>query len=129
MRYMTRTTDDLINELDTAVTDQDTLCGMTQTALVVGFNLECKMIFHNESDRLQKLTTMVQDGGKPLGFIKVVKIGNDFQFLSKPLTGFEKNEKIKRILTELCTIVGKTMAFRDAGGPSSPAVDGSVRYD
>jgi hypothetical protein len=129
MRYMTRTTNDLINELDNAVTDQDTLCGMTQTALVVGFNLECKMIFHDESDRLQKLNTMVQDGGIPLGFIKVVKIGNDFEFLSKPLTGFEKNEKIQRILNEVCTIIGKTDTFRNAGEPSSPVAVGSVRYD
>jgi hypothetical protein len=129
MSYMTRTTSDLINELDSAVTDQEASSGMTQTALVVGFNLECKMIFQNESNRLEKLNTMVQDGGKPLGFIKFVKTGNDFQCLSKPLTGFEKNEKIQRILSELCTIVGKTMASEDAGGPTSPTTVGSVRYD
>lgn len=129
MRNMTRTTSDLIHELDNAVSEKDTLYGKTQTALVVGFNLECKMIFHDESDRLQKLNTMVKDGGIPLGFIKVVKIENNFEFLSKPLTGFEKNEKIQRILNEVCTIIGKTEPFRDPGGTSSPVAVKSVRYD
>ncbi|MHB8052552.1 MAG: hypothetical protein ACYDEZ_04585 [Methanoregula sp.] len=110
---MTRTTKDLINELDNAVSDQEASGNITQTALVVGFDLECKMIFHDESDRLNKLNTMVQDGGIPLGFIKVAKIGNELQFFSKPLIGFKKNPKIQRILKELCTTVGKTMTTGD----------------
>jgi hypothetical protein len=110
---MAKTTKDLITELDKAVTDQEVSAHMTQTALVVGFDLECKMIFHNESNRLDKLNTMVKKGGVPLGFIKVAKIGDDVQFFSKPLSGFEKNPKTQRILTELCTLAGKTMACGD----------------
>jgi hypothetical protein len=71
------------------------------------------MIFYDESDRLNKLNTMVQDGGVSLGFIRVAKIWNELQFFSKPLTGFEKNPKIQGILTELCTLVGKTMTLGD----------------
>jgi hypothetical protein len=110
---MTRTIKDLIKELDNAVTDQEVSSNIAQTALVVGFDLECKMIFYDESDRLNKLNTMVQDGGVSLGFIRVAKIWNELQFFSKPLTGFEKNPKIQRILTELCTLVGKTMTSGD----------------
>ena len=110
MGYMTRTTRNLIDELDAAVTGQGASCDRAHTALVVGFDLECRMIFQDESDRLQKLNTLVSNGGIPLGFIKVIKVGDDLQFFSRPLTGFEKNPKILRILNELCTMVGKMMA-------------------
>ena len=106
---MIRTTKDLINELDNAVTDQEAAGNSTQTALVIGFDLECKMIFYDESDRLNKLNTLVREGGVPLGFIKVARVGDDVQFFSRPLKGLEKNPKIRRILTEFCTLAGKTM--------------------
>lgn len=106
---MIRTTKDLINELDNAVTDQEAAGNSTQTALVIGFDLECKMIFYDESDRLNKLNTLVREGGVPLGLIKVARVGDDVQFFSRPLKGLEKNPKIRRILTEFCTLAGKTM--------------------
>jgi hypothetical protein len=93
MSCMTRTTKDLIDDLDAAVTGQGVSGDRTQTALVVGFDLECRMIFQDESDRLQKLNTLVSNGGIPLGFIKVVRVGDDLQFFSRPQTIFEKKSE------------------------------------
>lgn len=110
---MTRTTVDIINDLDDAATDQDLLDCMTQTGLVVGFKHECRIVFHGQPDRLDKLNTLVRDWGLPLGFIKIIKIGKDVEFLSKPLIEFKNNPETKKILTELCTGLGKTLAFGD----------------
>lgn len=106
---MIRTTRDLIRELDNAVTDLEESEKNSQTALVIGFDLECKMIFQDEPDKLDRLNGMIKDGGIPLGFIKVAKVENGIEFFSKPLNGFEKNQKIQRILSELCTTAGRSM--------------------
>jgi len=103
---MTRTTKDLIRELDNSVTDDELSEHHTQTALVIGFDLECRMIFYDEPDRLDKLNTMIREGGVPLGLIKVAKIGDDVEFFSRPLSGYEKNRKIQRILSDVCTTAG-----------------------
>ena len=106
---MTRTTEDIIKDLDYAVYEDDAFCDFTQTALVVGFEHECKMIFHGDPDRHNKLTDMVRDGGIPLGLIKVARIGKDIQFLTEPLIEFRGNPETQELLTELCTIMGKEL--------------------
>lgn len=112
---MSRTTRDLIQELDNAVTDEEASEHSTQTALVIGFDLECKMIFYDEPDRLDKLNAMVREGGIPLGLIKVAKIGDDLEFFSRPLNGYEKNPKIQRILSEVCTSAGMAVVSGQHG--------------
>jgi len=110
---MTRTTVDVINDLDKTVSDHDLSGYRTQTALVVGFEHECKIVFRGQPDRLDKLNTMVRDGGIPLGFIKVTRMGKDVAFLSKPLIEFKNNPETQKILTALCNGLGKTLAFGD----------------
>jgi hypothetical protein len=112
---MTRTTGDVINDLDNAVTDRDAIYDMSQTALVVGFENKCIMVFHDEHNRLKKLNSMVQGGGTPLGFIKITKMGKDVSFLSKPLIEFKDDLATAKLLTELCTELGKRVAFRNKG--------------
>ena len=108
---MTRTTEEVIKDLDYAVDENDAFCDFTQTALVVGFQHECKMIFHGDPDRNHKLNDMVRDGGIPLGLIKVARIGKDIQFLTEPLIEFRGNPETQELLTELCNIMGKHLAF------------------
>jgi hypothetical protein len=112
---MTRTTGDVINELDNAVTERDLLFDMAQTALVVGFEHECRMVYHNDPDRLKKLNTMVKDGGTPLGLIKITKVGDDVNFLSRPLVEFKDDPATATLLTRLCTGLGKMVACGNKG--------------
>lgn len=99
---MTRTTTDIITDLENAVTDRDLLYDNAQTALIVGFENECKMVFHDEPDRLKKLNILVKDGGIPLGFIKITKVGNDVNFLSRPLIEFKDDPATAIFLSEVC---------------------------
>jgi len=108
---MIRTTGDIINDLDNALTNQDLLCDRTQTALVVGFEHQCKMVYHGQPDRLDKLNTLVRNGGIPLGFIKVNKTGKDVEFFSRPLSEFKNDPEIQKILTRLCNGLGKALAI------------------
>jgi hypothetical protein len=112
---MTRTTVDVINDLDSAVPDRDAVYTMAQTALVVGFEQECRMLFHDDPDRLKKLNSMVQNGGTPLGLIKATKIGNNVNFLSRPLIEFKDDPATARLLTELCKRLGTGVAHRQNG--------------
>ncbi len=108
---MTRTTADVIHDLDKTAADHDQSGFMTQTGLVVGFEHECRIVFRGQPDRLATLNTMVLDGGIPLGFIKVTRMGKDVEFLSKPLIEFQNNPETQKILTALCNGLGKTLAF------------------
>jgi hypothetical protein len=56
---------------------------------------------------------MVRDGGIPLGLIKVAKIGKDVQFLTEPLIEFRGNPETQELLTELCNIMGRQLAYGD----------------
>ena len=107
---MTRTTSEVINDLDNAVTDKDLFFDMVQTVLVVGFEHECRMVYRDEPDRLEKLNTMVKSGGTPVGFIKATRSGNDVNFLSRPLAEFKDDPATATLLTELCKRLGKGVA-------------------
>ena len=113
--YMTRTTGDIINDLDNAITDQDLLCDKSQIALIVGFEHECRMVFHGENDRLSKLNTLVKGGGIPLGFIKATKIGKDVSFLSRPLIEFKDDQATAELLSRLCFRLGKEAVCKENG--------------
>ena len=113
--YMTRTTGDIINDLDNAISDQDLLCDKSQIVLVVGFENECKMVFHGEDDRLTKLNTMVKGGGIPLGFIKATKIGKEVSFLSRPLIEFKDDPAAADLLSRLCIRLGNQVVCKEKG--------------
>jgi hypothetical protein len=108
---MPRTTEEVIRDLDYAVDENDAFCDFTQTALVVGFEQECTMIFHGDPDRQNKLNDMVRNGGIPLGLIKVARIGDDIQYLTEPLIEFRGNPETQKLLTELCNIMGRQLAL------------------
>ena len=112
---MTRTTVDVINDLDSAGTHRDAVYQRAQTALVVGFEQECRMLFQDDPERLIKFNRMVQNGGIPLGLIKAAKIGNDVNFLSRPLIEFKDDPVTAKLLTELCTRLGKRAASQENG--------------
>ncbi len=122
---MTRTTGDVINDLDNAATGRDAFNEMVQTVLVVGFEHECRMVFHDEPDRLTKLNSMVQGGGTPLGLIKITRTGKAVNFLSRPLIEFRDDPATATLLTEVCTGLGKkVVACEDKGMSSSFAGKG-----
>jgi len=116
---MTRTTSDVINDLDNAVTRLDSLYDNAQTALVVGFEHSCSMVFHDDPDRLKKLNALVHGGGTPLGFIRITKVGNDVNFFSRPLLEFKDDPTAAALLTGLCTGLGRRMVQEDQGPPPS----------
>jgi hypothetical protein len=112
---MTRSTGDIINDLDNAITDQDLLCDKSQIALIVGFEHECRMVFRDEEDRLKKLNTLVRGGGVPLGFIKATKTGKEVNFLSRPLFEFRDDTATADLLSRLCIRLGKQVVCEEQG--------------
>jgi hypothetical protein len=116
---MTRTTGEVINELDNAITDTDLLCDMAQAALVVGFEHECRMVFRDDPDRLTKLNTMVRSGGMPLGLIKITRDGGDVNFLSRPLIEYRDDLAAATLLSKLCAGLGKRIAVNGLHSSSS----------
>lgn len=108
---MTRTVGDVIKDLDTSITGQDLLRDKTQTALVVGFEHECKMVYHGQPDRLDTLIAMVRNGGIPLGIIKVTQCGVNVEIYSRPLIEFQNDPEIQKILTRVCTGMGNALAM------------------
>jgi hypothetical protein len=104
---MTRTTEEIIDELDSAVTDEDALCDVSKTALVVRFEHECKMILHGDPDRLDKLNTMIENGGESIGFIKVAQKGPKVKVVSIPLVEFIDDDPVNVVLNELCEVLEK----------------------
>lgn len=112
---MTRTTVEVISDLDRAVPQRGADNPRAQTALVVGFEQECRMLFQDDPDRLKKLNSMVQNGGTPLGLIKATKTGNEVNFLSRPLIEFKDDPATARLLTELCKRLATSVAQRQKG--------------
>jgi hypothetical protein len=104
---MTRTTEEVIDELDSAVTDEDALCDLSKTALVVRFEHDCKMILHGDPDRLDKLNTMIENGGESIGFIKVAQKGPIVKVVSIPLVEFIDDDNVNVVLNELCEVLEK----------------------
>jgi len=112
---MTRTTSEVIDDLDNAGDDQDTRYDQVAIALVVGFEHGCKLIFHGDPDRLPQLNTMVRDGGKPIGLVKFIKMGKEIRFLSKTLIEYKDDPEVAGFLTTFCTIMGKQIASGSKG--------------
>jgi hypothetical protein len=110
---MTRNTEEVIDELDSAVKDEDALCDVSKTALVVRFEHECKMILHGDPDRLDKLNTMIENGGESIGFIKVAQKGTKVKVLSIPLVEFIDDDKVNAVLNELCEVLEKGLTTSD----------------
>lgn len=110
---MTRSTSDVINDLDSSVTGNDVLYDNAQTALVVSFEHSCRMVFQDDPDRLKKLNTLVHGGGTPLGFIKITKVGKEVNFFSRPLVEFKDDPTTAALLTVLCTGLGKRIAHEE----------------
>ena len=108
---MTKTTQQLIDTFEKTGVNQDPQCEDQNTALVVCFEHECKVIFHCDPNRHQQLISMVKDGGTPIGFIKVVKKGEEIEFLSKPLMEFKDDPKVHTVLKELSHSIGKQLAL------------------
>ncbi len=112
---MTRTTGDLIQDLDHTVTAQDALYDEVRAALVVGFNgmHECRMVFSDDPDRHENLNVMVGIGGTPLGFIKLNRTGNEIALMSRPLAEYAGDPAAAAFFTGLCTGLGRRVACGD----------------
>ncbi len=112
---MTRTTSDLIEDLDHTITAHDAVYDEVQTALVVGFYEKhaCRMVFYDDPDRLEKLNTMVSGGGSPIGFIKMNRLGRDIALMSRPLSEYAGDPSTAAFFTGLCTGLGKKAAIGD----------------
>lgn len=105
-------TEDLINDLDSSV-----MGPIFSNVLVLAFNNEYKTIYHHDPDGVNKLNSMIHDGGLPLGFIKAVEIKGGWKFLSHPLPEFRGNERmeVRKFLEEYSIMLNKKLLFGDKG--------------
>jgi len=112
---LTRSTSEVIQDLDNAGTNRDARYDQVAIALVIGFEQGCKLIFHGDPDRLPRLNAMVRDGGKPLGLVKVIKKGNEMSFLSKTLIEYKDDPEVAGYLTTFCSVMGKQIVSGSRG--------------
>ena len=105
-------TEDLINDLDSSV-----LGPVFSNVLVLAFNNGYKTIYHHDPDGVNKLNSMIRNGGLPLGFIKAVEIKGGWKFLSQPLPEFRGNERmeVRKFLEEYSIMLNKKLLFGDKG--------------
>jgi hypothetical protein len=111
---MTRTLSDIIEEFETLI-DDDLIREKDMMALVVGFETETKFIFNHEPDKLEKLTIMVESGGKPFGYMRIERSGKEMSIETKPLIEYRDEEQIKKYLEDLCQTAGERIAFGGEG--------------
>jgi hypothetical protein len=104
--------EDLIHDLDSFVIGR-VFCNI----LVVAFKNEYKTIYHHDPEGVKKLTTMIHDGGLPIGFVKAVEINGGWKFLSQPLPEFKGKEhrEVKKFLEEYGIMLNKKLLFGTKG--------------
>ena len=111
---MTRTPSDIIEEFEVLI-DEDLTHEKDMMALVVGFETETRFIFNHEPDKLDNLTTMVESGGNPIGYIRVERSTGEMSVESKPLIEYADELQVKEYLDDLCQETGKMIASGTEG--------------
>ena len=103
---MTRTPSDIIEEFEVLI-DEDLTHEKDMMALVVGFETETRFIFNHEPDKLDKLTTMVEAGGNPLGYMRIERSRGEMSVEARPLIEYADEVQVKEYLEDLCQTTGK----------------------
>jgi len=103
---MTRTPSDIIEEFEVLI-DEDLVNEKDQIALVVGFETETRFIFNHEPDKLDTLTSMVESGGNPIGYIRIERSREEISVESRPLIEYADEVQVKEYLEDLCQTTGK----------------------
>jgi hypothetical protein len=103
---MTRTPSDIIEEFELLI-DKDLMNEKDMMALVVGFETETRFIFNHEPDKLDALTSMVESGGIPIGYIRIERSREEISVESRALIEYADEVQVKEYLEDLCQTTGK----------------------
>ncbi len=98
---MTRTTKDLIEELDRESKK------FTSLALVVGFEKHTDYVWASDKDGLAKLNDLVEAGGEPVGLIGAILDSKIATIRARALQEYEDQEWVQRYLGELVQTIGQ----------------------
>jgi hypothetical protein len=96
-----RTTVDLIEELHAES------IGSNVASLVVGFGNTTLFVCANAEDPLSELNEMIQNGGQPVGIIRMAQDGPELSLVGRPLEEYAGDDWIRQYLVSL------TQTFRD----------------
>jgi hypothetical protein len=98
-----RTTIDLIEELNRESQ------GAVHCVLVVGFQNTTLFVYDSDDNPLQNLNSMIQQGGEPVGFIRVIGEPGTLKLESRPLHEYADDSSIAEYLSRLCDGVGNNL--------------------
>ena len=113
---MTRTTRDLIEELDRESKQFNLL------ALVVGFEKRTDLVYASDESSLEKLNGLVEAGGEPIGLIGATLDRNIGTIRTKALQEYQDQEWVQGYLDELAQTIGQGII---ASGKAKSFVRGS----
>jgi hypothetical protein len=100
---LVRTAIDLIQELNRESQ------AAVHCVLVVGFQSTTLFVCASDDNPLQNLNSMIQQGGEPVGFIRVIGEPGTLILESRPLHEYADDSSIAEYLSSLCDAAGKNL--------------------
>jgi hypothetical protein len=103
MNQITRTTADLIAELEGESEDFDTV------GIAVGFEKNAKFIFSDDADRIKKLNAALGQGGQAIGLIGIKRLGSGLSVSSRVFREYEGEQWAQEFLDDLSDFCGQKL--------------------